>query len=188
MEEEFKEKKSFDWKKYLPFIGIAVAVLLVIIILVSVFGGGPKKAVKKYIKAMNKQNASKVVDSMDLIGIGCWSYSYDPDDFDKDDYDEFKDDYKDAKDDMDKDDLKDAQKEMKDKIKDGFDDIKDDYKNYKIKVEKFKEVKKLGKDLYKVEAKVSLEAKAKDKDDKDIDKADTATFVVYKGKLIYSDI
>lgn len=187
MEEEFKEKKSFDWKKYLPFIGIAVAVILLIIILVAIFGGGPKRAVKKYIKAMNKQNASKVVDSIDFVGMKCW-YEYDEDDFDKDDYEDFKDDYKDAKDDMDKDDLKDAQKELKDEIKDGFDTIKDNYKNYKIKVEKFKEVKKLGKDLYKVEAKISLEAKAKDKDDKDIDKSDTAVFIVYKGKLIDSEI
>ena len=146
MEEEFKEKKSFDWKKYLPFAGIALAVILVIVILLSVFGGGPKKAVKRYIKALDKQNASKVVESIDLIGMKCW-FEYDEDDFDKDDYEDFKDDYKDEKEDMDKDDLKDAQKEMKDEMKDNFEDIKDKYKNYKVKVEKFKDVEKLGKDL-----------------------------------------
>lgn len=188
MEEEFKEKKSFDWKKYLPFIGIALAVILVIVLLVAIFGGGPKKAVKKYLKALNKQNATKVVDCVDMIGMDCWSYKYN-DDFDKDDYEDFKDDYKEAKDDMDKDDLKEAKDEAKDDLKDGFDNIKDTYKSYKFKVEKFKNVKKLGKSLYKVEAKVSLEAKAKDKDDDDdIDKADTAIFIVYKGKIIYSEI
>lgn len=187
MEEEFKEKKSFDWKKYLPFVGIAVAVILVIVLLVAIFGGGPKKVVKKYLKALNKQNAAKVIDCIDMVGMKCWSYKYN-DDFDEDDYEDFKDEYKELSKDMDKDDLKDAKKEAKEDFKDEFEDIKDTYKNYKFKVEKFKDVKKLGKDLYKVEAKISLEAKAKDKDDDDIDKADTAIFIVYKGKLIYSEV
>lgn len=183
MEEEFKEKKSFDFKKYLPYIGIAVAVILVIVLLVAIFGGGPKKAVKKFVKAFNNGNASKLVDSIDFAGMEAWDYDY-MKDFDKDDYKDFKEDYKD----VDKDDLKDAKKDAKDGLKETFDDMKDDYKSYKMKIEKIKDVEKLGKDLYKVKAKISLEAKPKDKDDDEIDESETMTFIVYKGKVIYCDM
>lgn len=183
MEEEFKEKKSFDWKKYLPFIGIALAVILVIVILVAALGGGPKKTVKKFIKAMNKGNASKLVDCIDFAGAEAWSYKY-MEDFDKDDYDDFKEAYKD----VDKDDIKDMKKEAKDDFKDQFDEIKDNYKSYKMKVEKIKDTEKLGKDLYKVKAKISIVAKPKDKDDDEIDDSSTLTFIVYKGKLIYTTL
>lgn len=183
MEEEFKEKKEFNFKKYLPFIGIAVAVILVIVILALTLGGGPKRAVKKFVKAFNNGNASKLVDCIDFAGVEAWKYTY-MDDFDKDDYKDFKDDYKD----VDKDDIKDTKKEAKDEFKDGFEEIKEDYKSYKMKIEKIKDVEKLGKDLYKVKAKISLEAKPKDKDDDEIDESETMTFIVYKGKVIYSDM
>ena len=52
--------KGFDYKKYLPIAGIALAVVVVLIILVSLLGGGPKKAVKKYISGMNRGNAKKM--------------------------------------------------------------------------------------------------------------------------------
>jgi hypothetical protein len=67
---------------------------------------------------------------------------------------------------------------------DSLDDWKDDYKSFKIKVDEFKEVEKLGKDLYVVKAKISIKAKPEDKDDDEIDEAEIMTFIVYKNKLI----
>ena len=83
--------KTFDYKKYLPWAGIAVAVVAVIIILVVVLGGGPKKAVKGFISGMNNKNASKILESIDPAGTSAWYY--DEDDFSKDDYEEFIEDY-----------------------------------------------------------------------------------------------
>ena len=106
------------------------------------------------------------------------------DDFDKDDYDDFKEAYKD----VDKDDIKDMKKEAKDEFKDQFEEIKENYKSYKMKVEKIKDTEKLGKDLYKVKAKISILAKPKDKDDDELDDSSTLTFIVYKGKVIYTSL
>lgn len=184
MEEGFKEKVKSNLKKYLPFIGIALAVVLVIVLLVSLFGGGPKKVVKKFMSAMNKQNAEKIVECIDFAGSDAWKYSYDENDFSEDDYDEFIENYED----VDKDDIKEDKKDAKEYFEDNFDSIEDDYKSYKLKIEEFKSVKKLGKDLYSVKVKVSLVAKPKDEDDDEIDKADTATFIVYKNKLVYSNL
>ncbi len=173
--------KNFDYKKYLPFAGIALAVIVVIIILVVLLGGGPKKAVKKFVSGMNKRNVSKIVKNIDFAGMSAWEFNYDEDDFSDDDYDNFIEDYKD----IDKDEIKEESKYIEDMMEDSFDDMKDDYKSYKIKIEKFKDVEKLGKDLYAVDAKISVLAKPKDKDETDeIDESETATFIVYKNKLI----
>lgn len=177
--------KSINYKKYLPWAGIALAIIVVIIILVAALGGGPKKAVKNFISGMNSRNASKIVKNIDVAGMSVWEYSYDEDDFSKDDYKEFVEEYKDAVKDMDKEDLKDAEEYMEETMQDSFDEIKDEYKSYKFKVERFKDVEELGKDLYAVDAKVSMTAKPKDKDETDeIDETATVTFVVYKNKLI----
>lgn len=173
--------KSINYKKYLPWAGIALAVIVVIIILAAALGGGPKKAVKNFISGMNSRNASKIVKNIDVAGMSAWGYYYDEDDFSKDDYKEFIADYKD----VDKDDIKDATKDLKDTMEESFDDMDDEYKSFKIKIEKFKDVEELGKDLYAVDAKVSMIAKPKDKDETDeIDETATVTFVVYKNKVI----
>ncbi len=173
--------KNFDYKKYLPFVAIAVAVIVVIILLVTLLGGGPKKAVKGFVSGMNKKDVSKIMKNIDVAGMAAWGYSYDVDDFSEDDYDEFLDKYKD----IDKDELKDANKDMEDNLDDSLHDMSKDYKSYKVKVEKFKDVEKLGKDLYAVDAKISIVAEPKDKEETDeIDESETVTFVVYKNKLI----
>lgn len=175
--------KSKDYKKYLPYAGIALAVIVVIIILVALLGGGPKKAVKGFISGMNKQNASKVIKSMDFAGMSIW-YAYDEDDFSKEDYKDFIEDYEA----VDKDELKEEMEDLEEEMEDSFDELFKDYKTYKFKIEKFKSVEKLGKDLYVVKAKISLKAKPKDKDDDEIDESKVATFVVYKNKLISADM
>lgn len=187
MEEEVQGKTSFDFKKYLPIIGIVLAVIVLIIVLVSIFGGGPKGAVKKYINGINGKNASKVVDSMDFAGYAAWSEGrYDIKDFSKDDYEEFVDNYKEYTKEN-KDEIKEAKEEAKDSLKEGFDEMKDTVKSFKVKVEEVKSSDKLGKDLYAVKAKISVNAVSKDKDDDEIDVSNVATFVVYKNKIISTD-
>ena len=172
--------KKFDLKKYVPIIGGIVAIIIIVVILIAIFGGGPKKAIKQYIIGMNKQNASKIIKSMDFAGMSAWGYYYDEDDFSKDDYDDFIDNYED----IDKDEIKDLTKELKESMEKSFDNRKDEYKSFKIKIEKFKDVEELGKNLYAVDAKISILAKPKDKDDKEIDESETITFIVYKNKII----
>ena len=176
--------KIFDWVKgHIGItVGIVVAIIAVIVCL-SVFTGGPKKAVKRYIKAMNKMNTEKVIKCMDFAGSEAWGWKYDEDDFSEEDYDEFMKDYKE----VDEEEIKDEKKYLKKSLNSGFDDIKEDYKKYKMTLEEIKSVKKLGKDLYCVKAKITLFAKPEDKDEDEIDKTDTASFIVYKNKLIYSD-
>ena len=179
-------KGSFDFKKYLPIAAIVLAVIVVIILAVSLLGGGPKKAVKKYISGMNSKNAKKVVSSIDSIGSAAWGYQFDEDDFDEDDYEEFIESYEEYKEEAEdnKDEFEDEIDDMIDYMDDMLDDMDDDYKSFKIKIEEFKKVEKLGKDLYAVKAKIATQAKPKDKDDDEIDESETMTFIVYKNKLI----
>jgi len=176
--------KNFDYKKYLPIAGIALAVIVVIAILVSLLGGGPKKAVKKFVSGMNGKNAKKVVKSIDPIGTAAWGYYYDEDNFEEEDYEEFIEDYEEYAEELDEDEYADEIEDMIEEMEDSFDDMDDNYKSYKIKVDEFKKVEKLGKDLYVVKAKISTEAKPKDKDEDEIDESEIMTFVVYKNKII----
>ena len=176
--------KGFDFKKYLPIATIVLAVIVVIILAVSLLGGGPKKAVKKYINGFNSGNAKKVVNSMDIIGSMAWGYYYDEDDFEEEDYEDFIEEYEEYEDEY-ADELEDKRDDMLDEMDDAFDDINDEYKSYKMKIEKFKDVEDLGKDLYAVDVKVSLEAKPRDKEETDeIDESSTITFIVYKNKVV----
>lgn len=190
MEQEVKSgnifSKALGWlKSHIKIVAIVVAVLVLAIILINVFTTGPKKAVKSYIKAMNKSDADKYVDTIDYAGEFAWNYSINKiDKFDEDDYDEFIKAYKE----VDKDEAKEAMKTRKEYMEDFFDDIDDDYKSYKIKIVKFKGVEKLGKDLYLVKAKISKKATPEDKDDDEIDTSSIAKFIVYKNKIIYSGI
>ena len=186
---EVETKKSFDFikkitpKQWFIYGGIAIAVLLVIIILAVALGGGPKKAVKSFISGMNERNAKKIVNSIDIAGMQAWSLGYykEGKSFKTKDYKEFIEEYKD----VDKDDIKEYKEELIDEIKDNFEDIKDEYKTYKFKIEKFKKVNKLGDKLYSIDAKISINAKPKDKDEDELDESSTVTFVVYKSKLVY---
>lgn len=176
--------KKFDFKKYLPYAGIALAVIILVIVLVAVLGGGPKKAVKNFVNGMNSKNAKKVVKSVDYIGMAAWGWQYDEDDFDEEDYDNFIEDYEEYLEEY-EDELEDEIDDMIDSFEDDFDDMEDEYKSYKMKIEKFKDVEKLGKDLYAVDAKISIEAKPKDKEETDeIDESEVVTFIVYKNKLV----
>lgn len=182
MEEEVKS--GFDFKKYLPIIGIVLAVIILIIILVSVLGGGPKKAVKNYISAINKSSVSKYMKAQDFKGMYAWrSLSFKLKDFSDEDYDKFIEKYEDADDSI----IESIEASQEKSMDKAFDDIKDGYKSYKVKVDKIKSTKKLGKDLYLVKAKISLVAKPEDEDEnEEIDSSSITDFIVYKNKVISS--
>ena len=178
--------KGFNFKKYLPIAAIVLAVIIIAIVLVSVLGGGPKKVVKKYISGMSTGNAKKLLNSVDPVGAAVWGYEYDEDDFDEDDYEDFIEAYEEyAEENADEiEEYADEMEDMIDEMQDEYEDEMNDYKSYKVKVDKFKKVEKLGKGLYVVKAKVSTYAKPKDKEDDEIDESETMTFVVYKNKII----
>ena len=178
--------KGFDYKKYLPIAAIVLAVIVVIILAVSLLGGGPKKAVKKYISGLNSRNAKKVISSVDPVGTAVWGWNYSVKDFDEDDYEEFVEEYEEYLEENEDflEEYKDEMDSMIDDMEDEFDDVDDEYKSYKMKIDEFKKVEKLGKNLYAVKAKISIKAKPQDKEDDEIDEAETMTFVVYKNKII----
>lgn len=167
-----------NWVKahVVPVLSAVIAIILIILI-VCMFVKTPKKVVKSYIKAFNSGNASKIVKLSDLKAqkvLGYVSKS-----FEKEDYEEFIEDYEDYDKEIDEDDIKDS-------LEDVFDTLKDNYKSYKISIDEFKSVKKIGKDFYLVKVKLSLVAKPKDKDEDKIDKTDTIYFAVYKNKMATS--
>lgn len=170
--------KALEWIKAHLVIVIAVVVaILVVALLLNVFIKTPKKVVKAYIKAYDKGNVDKIVKLVDLKGISALGYSF-SNDFDEDDYEDFLEKYDDT--DIDKEDRKD----FKDDLEDEFDDRKDSYKSFKMKLEEFKSVKKIGKDFYVVKAKISVKAKPDDDDVDEIDSSDVTSFVVYKNKIV----
>lgn len=144
-----------------------------------------KLKVKKYISAMNKQNAEKVVDCFDFAGQDAWSYWYDTDDFSEEEYIEFIEEYKS----IEKEDITESKKYTVTTLTSAFAMMDMEYKNFKIKLEEIKDVTEIGKDLYAVDAKVSVYAKPVDKEETDeIDETSVMTFVVYKNKIISSDL
>ena len=177
----FQKIVDFVKEKWILCVSVLAGIILVII-LACVFLGGKTKAIKTFVSGMNGKNASKIINSIDFAGAEAWKYSYDSEDFDSDDYKEFIEDYKE----IDKDDIKEAKEDAKETFEDGFDELKDTYKTYKLKIEKIKSTEKIGKDLYAIDAKMSIYAKPKDKDDNELDRTETFTFIVYKGKIVYS--
>ena len=178
--------KKFDFKKWGPIIGGAIAIIIILAVVISTFFGGPEKTVKNYISAINSKNAKKVIKCIDLIGQEAWRklYIYDVSDFKEEDYDEFIKNYKEIEKDTDKDELNKETDKAIDEMDDSFDDINDEYKSFSMKINKTKSVDKLGNDLYAVKARINLKAVPKDDDDDEMDKTQTITFIVYKNKLI----
>ena len=160
-------------KSHVKLVAIIAAVIIVAIIVISFITGGPKRAVKSYISAMNKGDLDKLVKTMDLKAAMAW-----------DECDGEEDDFKDAYDDIDEDD--DDVKEQLESAEEGLeyllDSIDDNYDKYSIKVKKIKDVEKLDSGLYKVKA--QIETKTEDKDGDEDEKTNTTTFIVYNNKVV----
>ena len=166
--------KSMD-KKVLAIIGVvAVAVVLC---LVFILGGGYKKAVKQFAKAMTDEDKmDKFVEKyVDLKAIYAMDEVMKDDDVDKDDGKEvakaFKKEYKKAK--------KDDYEDYEDSAKTTFGYFVMDDDDVKIKVKKIGKLEKYDENEAFKKAKVTLEMK-KDDDEEE----DSMYFIFYKGKVV----
>lgn len=175
-------------KSHIKVILAVVVVIVIAIVALNFVGGSEKRAIKKYLSAVNSCDDAKVVKAMNIEAAVAWDNSgYS----DKDRIEKFKDEL----DDVDKDDVEDLKKDIKKMYsKDDKGKIKYDLKNvvYAVKA-------KDNKDLTKVVCKVAVTAKPSE-DDKDEledsvwknEKAYTAkaetymTFYLYKGKVVSS--
>ena len=180
-----KKVINFVKAKWIMLAGILVAIIVLIAVICGI-AGARTRAINQFIKGFNGGNISKVVNSIDFAGTLAWDnlYVYNIDKFDEEDYKDFKAEYKKIS----KDNIKEEKEDIKEYLEDGFEDLKDEYKSFKIKIKKIKDSKKLGKDLYAIEARVKIVAKPKDKEDDDIDETQNCTFVTYKNKIIYSTL
>lgn len=176
---------GFKFKKYLPIVGIAIAVIAVLAILTSIVGGKQVKLLKKLSKGVSKQEVDTILDMVDFTGMLAWYADdiYDTNDFDDGDYDDFIEAYKDVK----KSDSREVKSEVRDALKEVLEMADDEYKSVKVKVKKVNSAKKLGKDLYAINAKIEITAKAKDKNIDDIQVSATAKIIIYQDKFIGID-
>lgn len=181
-------------------IGVVVALIVIIILANIILGGAEKRAVKKYMNAINSCDYSKVAKAMDLEAAVAWKeaqsssssyYSYlDSSKSNKDLVENFEDNLED----IDEDDVD----NYKDSLKDSYD--KDDKGKYKIKLLKVVSVSpaKDNKNLKKVVVKYRATSKP-DKDEDDDDEKDSIwkkekdytkviesymTIYLYKNKVI----
>lgn len=183
--EDDELEKGFKLKKYFPIIGIVIAVIVVLFVLVSIMGGGQVKLLKKLSKGVSKQDVDTILDMIDFTGLQAWYADdiYDTNDFDDGDYDDFIEAYKDVK----KSDSREIKSEVRDTLKEILEMADDEYKSVKVKIKKVNSAKKLGKDLYAINTKIEITAKAKDKNIDDIQVSATVKIVIYKDKFIGID-
>lgn len=162
-------------KKWL--IIFVVIVIAGIIVLFNVFcntKGKAKSIVKDYYSAISKKNAKKMEKTIDPYGSYVFS------NLDKDDYEDFWNDYKDFIKSDKYDDYKDQIEEDKDEDIEDVQEVMDEYlEDVSIKLKSIKEVKKVGKNLYRVKAKVEIK-----KDDDKSTKTQTL-YVMKKGLKCY---
>ena len=150
-------------------LGIVVVILLVVL-LGSVFGGGKKGVIKDFVKAGNTGNGKKLFKTIDMAGMNVLMEMQFKDEDLEDFYSEYKDYVK-------SDDWKDAEEEMDEYIEDAIEDMEEPDDEDKIKIKKFGDVEKEGKNLWKIEA--TLVSKEDDDEEMDVD------FYVMKKGLSY---
>jgi cell division septum initiation protein DivIVA len=129
----------------------------------------PEKAVKNFIKQMNKGKVSKAFEYVDFVGMGV---------FDSDNLDDFVEDYKDAKEDYeeDQDEIDEALEERIEEMEEGI----GEYEQFSMELKSIKKAKKVksAKNLYKVKAKVKVVVKEEDSSANR--NTNDVTFYVYK--------
>jgi hypothetical protein len=154
-------------------IAIVAIVIIVIAIIVDIATTSPKEAVKKFISNLNSGKSEKAFKYIDYAGSYVFS------DLDDDEYDDFWENYKEFLDDDDYDDYMDNIKEYMDD--DFYEDMDDEIKDSEtsIKLKKIESVKKVGKNLYCVKAKIKI------KDDDDTKTKTVKFYVMKKGTKSY---
>lgn len=179
---------------------VVLAVVVVAVVAVSFILGAEKRAIKKYISAINSYDVDKIVKAMDIEASRAWSsansYSYALTGSSEDDEDIVKN-FEDALEDVSDDDVE----EYTDELKDQYD--KDDKGQNKAKLLKvvYSTKAKDNKDLKKVVCKVRVTSKPdEDEEDEDEDSIwekekqytqvveSYVTFYLYKNKVISAGI
>lgn len=196
--------KVATWiKKHWIIAVVVLAVVLVAVVAVNFILGAEKRAVKKYISAVNSYDVDKIAKAMDIKANRAWStansssYSWLTDEDSSDGSSDVVEKFEDALDEVDDDDVD----NYKDQLDDQYD--KDDKGQTKVKLLKviYSTKAKDNKDLKKVVCKVRITTKP-DKDDDDDEEesiwskekdytrvVDTyVTFYLYKNKVINSGI
>lgn len=182
--------KVATWVKSHVKVILAVVVVAIVVAIVALnfVGGSEKRAIKKYLSAVNSCDDAKVIKAMDAEAAVAWENSgYSDEDIIKN--------FKDELDDVDKDDVEEFKKDVK---KNYSKDDKGKFK-YDLKNVVYTAKAKDNKDLTKVVCKVAVTAKPSEDDKDDLDdsvwknekvytaKADTyMTFYLYKGKVVSS--
>ena len=160
-----KNKKKF----LIVFIIVIIAILVIFNVIFNNSKAKAKSAVKDYIKAIGKGDIKKVMKLTDPYGLYVFN------NLDEDDYEDFWKEYKEFTKEKDEDyeDVKDEWEDYQDKdeIKDLEDSIEDLLDDYTIKVKKIVSVRKEGKNLYRVKAKIEAKEKG--------EKGDTSNQVFY---------
>lgn len=164
--------KALVWVKAHSKLVIAVVVVVIVLIVaISLLTGGPKRAVKGYIKGMNNLDADKMLKYYDAQGAVAWT-----------DCEKKAKKFEDAYDDVEDEDIEDEEESIEKGI-----EYFEDYDEFSVKLIEIKSVEKEDdcKGLYKVKAKVEMSYE--DDDDED-SSTKTITFMVYKNKVIASEI
>lgn len=161
--ETLKAKKNL-------IIGVIV-VLLVVFLGSNIFLDSPKKSVKKFYSAMNSGKSKKMLKEVDWAGVYTFAQ------LDEDEYEDFWDEYKEY---TDSDEWEEVKEELDDNLDDLYEELDDSMEDSeaKYKVKKITKVEKVGKNLYKVKAKIEM----KEDDDKE---TETITHYVMKDGLNY---
>lgn len=160
--------KIMEYKKVL--IGI-IAIILVVVLASSLLGGGKKGVIKDFVKAYNNGNGKKMVKCIDYAGMNVFFEMQWEDEDLEDFYDEYKDFLK-------SDDWEDMEEDLDEELEDMEDEVEEPDDDEKIKIKKFKDVKKEGKNLWKIEVEMCY------KEDKD-DDFDAEFYVMKKGFSYY---
>lgn len=177
-------------KSHVKVVLAVVVVILVAIVALNLLGGSEKRAVKKYISAMNSCDDAKIIKALDIKAAVAWSNSGYGDDKKIENFsDELKDVEDDDIDDYKKDIKKSYSKDNKGKIK------------YTLKDVVYSSKAKDNKDLTKVVCKVQVTVKPTEDDKDDLEdspwknekafksSAETyMTFYLYKNKMIGSSL
>ena len=166
--------KAIAWvKSHAKVVAIVAVVVVVALLLIGFITGGPKRAVKSYVSAMNKADAEIIMKTMDVKGTLAWQ-----------ECDGDEDEFLDAYEDIDDDDVEEYEEMAQEAMESMCDSIEDDYKKYSVKVKKIKKVEKLAKGLYSVKAQIEMKTVTNDEDEDEEDETETVEFIVYKNKII----
>lgn len=156
---------------------VAVAVIvLVAVLLFKLVGPSPAKTVKKYCKLMSKGEVAKAFKLVDTESMYVLS------DLDEDDYEDYAKELKDfKKDDDEYEEYEDGIEDFEEQIED-MEDGYEDFEEFEIEVKDVKSTKKIGKNIWKVKAKVKMVVET---EDDEFDETDTVEFYVVKKGLSY---